>query len=326
MNLYFAPLEGLTDAIYRRVHYACFSGVTKYFMPFVSPSSSFSFTVREEADFSPTQNANVPVVPQILAKNPEYFLGMARIFRDLGYQEVNLNLGCPSGTVTGKGKGAGMLRDVDNLRRFLDAIYIAPPLPVSIKSRIGFQSMDEWPALLDVFAQYPIHEWIIHPRTRQEQYTGIPHQEILESALNRVHVPIIYNGDLFSASACASLAGRYPAIQGLMMGRGLAANPALAQQMQGGSPLTRDSLIHFHEKLYREYLKSWPETAVVGRMHLIMRYLGCCFDCPEKFHRAIRKATSVPDYQQAVERLFSECDLRMDPGFSTNEVYSYPSA
>ena len=129
MILYFAPLEGFTDAIYRRVHHACFGGVDKYFMPFISPSESLSFTSRQQADFSPTENDGVPAVPQILAKDPNRFLIMSRLLRDAGYTEVNLNLGCPSGTVTAKGKGAGMLRDPDALSRFLDAVFTKAPMP-----------------------------------------------------------------------------------------------------------------------------------------------------------------------------------------------------
>ena len=164
MTIDFAPLEGLTDSIFRRVHYATFSGVRKYYMPFVSPSVSLSFTSRQQRDISPAANRGVPAVPQILAKDAGLFLAMAARLRDAGYAEVNLNLGCPSGTVTAKGKGAGMLRDADGLRRFLDAVFANPPLPISLKTRISYDDAAEWPALLSLFVQYPVHEWILHPR------------------------------------------------------------------------------------------------------------------------------------------------------------------
>ena len=182
MRIYYAPLEGLTDAIYRRVHHATFSGIEKYFMPFISPSSSLSFTSRQQSDIDPKENMGVPAVPQILCKDAGLFLEMAKLLLDAGYTEVNLNLGCPSGTVTAKGKGAGMLKDQDVLARFLDIIYAKSPLPVSLKTRCGYESPDEWPRLLNLFLCYPIHEWILHPRTWREFYNGAPHRDFFFEA------------------------------------------------------------------------------------------------------------------------------------------------
>lgn len=315
MKLYFAPLEGLTDAIYRRAHHALFGGADKYFMPFISPSSSLSFTSRQQADISPKENAGVPAVPQVLAKNADYFLDMARLLRDAGYTEVNLNLGCPSGTVTAKGKGAGMLKDRDALARFLDEIYGKAVLPVSLKTRIGFDSLDEWPALLDIFCRYPVHEWILHPRTCREFYSGCPHGECFGEALALASFPVIYNGDLFTAGEAWGFLGHYPETPGLMLGRGLATNPALIRELLGGEALTLNDLRQFHDRLYYEYLRSWPEQAVVGRMHGVMAYLTQALDCPAPVARSLRKATSVEAYTDAAARVFAESVLKPEPRF-----------
>ena len=315
MRIYFAPLEGVTDAVYRRVHRACFGGVEKYFMPFVSPTPAMSFTLRVRRDFSPDQNAGMPAVPQILAKDAPCFLQLASAFGEMGYPEVNLNLGCPSGTVTGKGKGAAMLRDLDALRRFLDQIYAHPPLPISIKTRIGYDDPDKWPALLAVYQDYPVHELIVHPRTRQEAYGGKPHRDAYALGLKEGRFPWVYNGNLFTAADCRALLEAYPGTAALMLGRGLAANPALAQEACGGPVLTREALCQFHDRLYAAYLKDRSETAVVGRMHLIMHYLSYCFENPQKPRRAIRKATTAAEYADAVGNLFSECALKETPAF-----------
>ncbi len=315
MKLYFAPLEGFTDAIYRRVHHACFGGVDKYFMPFVSPSQSLSFTSRQQADIDPRENAGVPAVPQILAKNAEYFLDMAKLLRDAGYAEVNLNLGCPSGTVTAKGKGAGMLRDPDGLARFLDAVYAKAPLPVSLKTRIGYESVNEWPRLLDIFCRYPVREWILHPRTCREFYFGQPHRDFYMQAVEKAPFPVFYNGDLLCEADCRAFAENCSGGAGWMLGRGLLANPALAQTIRGGERLTLNSLRAFHDRLYREYLKSWPEHAVVGRMHGLMSYMLYAFDCPAPIRRALRKATTAEEYGDAASRLFAEAALLPDPRF-----------
>ena len=185
MRIYFAPMEGVTDAVYRRVHRRHFDGVDKYFLPFISPSHSMTFNRREKFDMSPEQNASMPAVPQILTNDETYFERLSAILRDLGYREVNLNLGCPSGTVTAKGKGSGLLREPDRLKLFLDGIFAHPILPVSVKTRIGYDDPGEWPALWSLLREYPFLEIILHPRTRQEFYTGTPHREACD--LGRVH-------------------------------------------------------------------------------------------------------------------------------------------
>lgn len=315
MKLYFAPLEGFTDAVFRRVHHASFPGVHKYFMPFLSPARSLHFTAREMFDISPAQNAGVPVVPQILAKDPALFLGTARLFQNAGYTEVNLNIGCPSGTVTAKGKGAGMLRDADALARFLDRVLPLSPLQVSVKTRVGMESLAEWPGILKVLRQYPFCEVILHPRTGREQYRGSAHRELMEGLAQGAPWPVVYNGDLFTAQDGLSLAKRFPGLDGLMLGRGLTANPALAREMQGGPRLTKEDLILFHDRLYREYEKYWPQSAVIGRMHAITGYLGCCLQDAEKPLRALHKTTTPDAYQDAAAHLFQTCELKACPAF-----------
>ena len=225
-RIYFAPLEGVTDAVYRRAHGAAFPGVAKYYMPFVSPSRSMSFTVREASDLSPEKNRGIRAVPQVLAREGDLAAQMIRVLADQGYPEVNLNLGCPVGTVTGKGKGSAMLRDVDGLRRFLDQVYAAPPAQVSVKTRIGWESPEEWPLLAAIYREYPISELTVHPRTRGQFYTGEAWPEAL-AELQGAKFPVVYNGDLFTAEDCRRLLEKYPWVSALMLGRGLVTNPAL---------------------------------------------------------------------------------------------------
>ena len=317
MNIYFAPLEGITDIYYRRTHHECFSGITKYFIPFVCPTQHKDFPPREYRAILPENNAGVPVVPQILTKYAEHFLWAATEMADMGYTEVNLNLGCPSGTVTAKGKGSGMLREPDQLKAFLDEIYAKCPIKVSIKTRIGFASVDEWPALLDIFAGYPMSEFIVHPRTRTEFYNGQPHSELLAEVFERTDVPVVYNGELRDVADCRNMAARYPKAAALMLGRGLVSNPAIAQELSGGETLTLPALRRFHDRLFEAYSTNWPVKAVIGRMHEIMHYVACSFEDCAKARKAIRKAGTLAAYETAVNRLFDECQLRPEPGFTS---------
>ncbi len=315
LPIYFAPLEGVTDTIFRRVHHAHFSGVTKYYMPFVSPTQNMFFTARELYAISPEGNAGVPVVPQIMAKDASLFLWCAQQLKDLGYTEVNLNIGCPSSTVTAKGKGSGMLRTPDHLSAFLDEIFEKSPLPVSVKTRIGYASPDEWPRILSILASYPIHELTIHPRTRSQMYTGTPHRECFDEAFNRLSCPLVYNGNLFTPEDCHSLISACPDTAAIMLGRGLIANPALAQTLTGGEKLTLASLKRFHDDLLAAYLDRGPENFALVRMTAIMKHMLSGFTDNEKPRKLLRKASSISAYQEASARLFEQHELTENPYF-----------
>ncbi len=317
MDIRFAPMEGLTDAVYRRIHARHFSGVQKYYIPFVSPTQHHVFTPKELRAIAPEHNAGIPVVPQLLAKGPEHFLWAAGELAAMGYDEVNLNIGCPSGTVTAKGKGAGMLRDLYALDRFLDEVCAHAPLAVSVKTRIGFDSPDAWPEILNILADYPLKEIIIHPRTRSEFYkVGTLHLDAFAQAAQR-KLPLVYNGDLFTAAECASLQAAYPEMP-MMLGRGLICNPALAQEVCGGEGLNRVKFRAFHDELYVAYQADRPLAQAHSRMRELMIYMSCCFADADKVAKQVRKSTPA-NYEAAVARLF-DCELAEPPCFSQQGI------
>lgn len=315
MTIYFAPLEGVTDVVYRRTHAACFSGVKKYFIPFVSPTHHLVFTPKEKRAISPMENAGFHAVPQILSKQADQFLWGAHELCELGYREVNLNLGCPSGTVTGKGKGSGMLRDLDTLQAFLDQIFARTPVSISIKTRIGFYSEEEWEQIWPLLSRYPASEFIIHPRTRVQFYKGSPFREAFAKAIQSCNRPLVYNGDLFTVDDCHQLVNEFPETNALMLGRGLLANPTLAQELHGGPKLTRESLRDFHDRLYDAYLQNDPKNVALIRMRVVMNHLACCFVDPKKALKSIRKAQNDAAYLLAVEKLFNEYDMCETPKY-----------
>lgn len=314
--VYFAPLEGMTDAIFRRTHHALFPGVSKYFIPFISPTQNLCFTARDLSSVAPEHNVGLFAVPQILTKNADHFLWCTQALHDMGYGEVNLNLGCPSGTVTAKGKGAGMLLDTFALERFLDRVFAHTPVPVSIKTRIGFSDPGEFDGLLALFARYPVHELIVHPRTRAAFYKGTPHREVYAAALLQTSLPLVYNGDLFTAEDCRALLAACPDTRALMLGRGLIANPALARELGGGPGLALPELRAYHDRLLEAYLAAYPVSIALGRMREIMKHIACCFDGAQKARKALRKANTLAVYEQAALSLFEGCALSKRPGFS----------
>lgn len=313
MDIRFAPMEGLTDTVYRRTHHQHFGGVSKYYIPFISPTQHHVFTPKELRAIGPEHNAGIPTVPQILAKDAEHFLWAAREMADMGYDEVNLNIGCPSGTVTAKGKGSGMLRDLFALDALLNEVCAKSPIEVSVKTRIGFESPDEWPDILDVLTEFPLKEIIIHPRTRTGFYKdGTLHPETFRTAADK-GLPLVYNGDLFTPADCASLQAEYPDMP-MMMGRGLVCNPALAQEVGGGDPLKKDEFRAFHDALWDAYRRDRTLEQAHSRMRELMIYMSCCFADADKAAKHVRKS-NPKTYDEAIDRLFDH-ELAQPPCFS----------
>ena len=183
MKNYLAPMEGVTNWVYRNAYHDCFYPMDKYFTPFITAKPNKRLSSKEIKEVSPETNGDLPVIPQILTNNAEDFVKTAYIFRDeYGHREVNLNLGCPSGTVTSKGKGAGFLGEPDKLERFLDEIFEKTGMEISIKTRVGTDYEEDWERLLEIYGRYPLKELIIHPRLLKDHYKGVPRYELYEEA------------------------------------------------------------------------------------------------------------------------------------------------
>ncbi len=314
--LYFAPLEGITDATFRRVHHAHFDRIDKYFIPFISPTQTRTLTKRERAVLA--LNRDLFAVPQILTRDPALLLWAANELRDMGYNEINLNLGCPSGTVTAKGKGAGMLRDLEALERFLDeacARLSTLGMKLSIKTRIGYDREDEFEPLLSLFSRYPLCELIVHLRTRNEFYEGVPHRDIFLAAVKETTLPLVYNGNLFTAQDCHELLCKCPDMHAMMLGRGIVANPALAREVLGGTRLTHAELRAFHDALLAAWLAWHPQNVVTARMRELMKWMSGCFEDVEKPLKRVCKAKRLEEYQIASAQLFDACPLKAEPAF-----------
>lgn len=249
----FAPLDGITKVVFRRVWHRQFGGADRYFIPFFSPTGQHILTDRDRRELDPANNGGMPLVPQVMTCRAEDFLWAAELVRDLGYPEVNLNLGCPSGTVTAKGKGAGFLAKPEELDRFFDRVFSEVRLPVSVKTRLGIQTEAEFPRLLEIYNRYPIACLTIHARVQKEKYRGAVHLDAFAQALAESRNPVCYNGDLRTAAEVEAFADRFPGVDAVMIGRGAVADPALLRKFRGGPAATREELRTFTQTLYREY-------------------------------------------------------------------------
>ncbi len=300
MEYYFAPMEGLTDHTFRVLHHKYFGGVDKYYMPFISPTQHRSLTNREQRELPEAHSVSFTAVPQILTKNAEDFLWAASVCRDLGYQEVSLNVGCPSGTVVAKGKGSGMLRDLDALDAFLETVYEAAPLPISVKSRLGLERAEEFPAILEIYNRYPIHQLQLHPRVRKVFYKGDVDMDMFRYCAENSANPVCYNGNLCCKEDISQFSAEFPKIDAVMLGRGLIADPGM---LRGGTK--KEALEPFMQELFDIYIHLFggPRNA----MFRLKEHWGMLlprFEDSEKLGKRLRKTTDVTDFRAITKEIF----------------------
>ncbi len=306
MRVYFAPMEGITDHIYRRVHHKHFPGMDRYYTPFLSPTVHRSLTPKEQREL---EKPDFPLVPQLLTKIPEDFLWMAGKCAELGYEEVNLNVGCPSGTVTAKGKGSGMLREPDRLDAFLETIYRDAPLPISVKTRIGFESPEEFPKILEIFNRYPIRELTIHPRVRKAFYSGDVEMDTFRYAVQNSKNPLCFNGNLCTKAAIESFSREFPEVGAVMLGRGLIADPGMLTP--GGTG--RETLAAFLEELLEEYVENYGGARnAMFRMKEQWHMLLCKFENNEKLGKRLRKTTDISEFRSITSEILHTLPLRKE--------------
>ncbi len=306
MRLDFAPMEGVTSYLFRRVHARMFPGADRYYAPFLAPDSSGKVKASALRDLLPENNPGLRLVPQILCNTAQPFLLASARLAQLGYDEVNLNAGCPSATVVTKHKGAGLLLDLDSLSACLDGIFASCPLRVSVKTRLGVESTEEFAAVLDVFRRYPLSELIVHARVRAAMYRGTPERSAFALALRDCPFPITYNGDIFSPAALASLQEELPGNTGVMIGRGAAANPALFRLLRGGAPLELSEFAAFHDALLSEFLASGLSAHfALSRLKELWYYWRHLFPSAAREVKAVLKSRDLPAYRAAVSALLS---------------------
>ena len=305
-----APLEGITDAVYRRTHAALYPGITRYYTPFISPTQNHCFTPREMRELAPENNPGLTLVPQLLGKNAQDLLWAMEALADMGYDEVDLNFGCPSGTVTAKRKGAGLLAYPDELEALLDEVFASAPIRVSVKTRLGMDEPEEFFRILAIYDRFPIHRLIIHPRTRSQMYEGAVHMDAFDDALRRTRLPVCYNGDLKTPDDIRGFAAAHPTVSCVMAGRGLIADPALFAKLHEGAD-DAEKLRVFHERLCEEYVRVFGgKNSAMHRMKAIWAFLLTRFANGQSYQKQLIQAGRWEDFLAVAEMVFSECELK----------------
>lgn len=324
MQIYFAPLEGITGYVFRNAYEKHYGGIDKYFTPFISPHTKKLMDTREKRDILPENNKGLHIVPQVLTNKVEDLIDLAnQLHEEYGYEEINLNLGCPSKTVTTKGKGSGFLEYPDQMEEFFDRYFKACDVKLSIKTRIGYYEVEEAQRLLHLYERYPFEEVIIHPRLGNQMYKGEPYYDVFEDYLGRSKHSLCYNGDINSLEDLEKLDSKWEKCDKFMLGRGLIARPNLLhnhEHIETKELLENEIMINessgmsqkewfrfkrFHDDLVEGYAAYMcGDRNTLFKMKELWTWWSVMFQGKEKILKKIKKATTLQEYRSLVNSLF----------------------
>ena len=303
MELYFAPLEGITGYIFRNTHHKLFDGCDAYYAPFITPAETEKNSLKNLRGILPENNEGVSVKVQALTNNSDAFLEFSNVVCDLGYEEININIGCPSQTVVKKGKGAGLLKDTEKLDCFLNGVMSAH-MKISVKTRVGISDYSEIDALMEIYNKYPLSLLIIHPRLREDFYNGTPNMEVFKKAYDVSKNALCYNGDILTKEHYEKIVSDFPDLKGVMIGRGAVKNPAIFREIKGGKKLTTEELLSFSDALTDNYLNLFKsEKFTLHKMKEVWTLFMGNFNEEKKILKAIKKANRLQDIKNAVSCL-----------------------
>lgn len=308
MKFYFAPMEGVTGYLYRNTFHRHFGEpVDKYFAPFIFADQCKGLKTKDRLDLLAENNQGIALVPQILSNNAKDFIHTSRKIKDLGYNEINLNLGCPAENVVSKKRGSGLLAYKEELSGLLEEIFTQQVTDISIKTRLGKTHPEEFYELMTIFNQYPMTELIIHPRVQTDFYGNTPNMETFRAALAISNMPICYNGDLFSPKDFEVFSKAFPEVDRVMLGRGLLRNGGLIGAIKNQNIMDKKRMRAFHDELYQVYKDDLcDERRVLFRMKELWFYMIKMFANSETYMTQIKTAECFKDYDAPVGKLF--CD------------------
>ena len=292
-----APMLGLIDAPFMNA-IAAVGGFDEIFAPYMLADGRSIPKPKVLASRFAAISKQVNLVPQLLSNNADAFVQMANILNDLGYSKVNWNMGCPMQFVVSKGRGAAMLRDLQTLERLLDSTINRLKPMLSVKIRIGFESPDEFPAIIELFNKFEISELIVHARTATQQYTGEPYRQAFIDAAAASRNPIVYNGDIKSPTDAAAF--DLPNLKGFMIGRGAITNPHIGLQIKG---LPTDSAPTF-KQFATEITRWYCAHNSLNRLKELWKYFAKAFDNPVEVLAKLQTINNSETFYKTVESLF----------------------
>lgn len=309
IKIYQAPLQGFTDFDFRKSIAESFGGIDKFFIPYLSYGKGREIKKSQLREVFPENNESLPVVPQVLFSDQAELFDLITILVDYGYQEINLNLGCPYPMATNKGRGAAWLEKPEALNEILQQLYAKGfPAKFSVKMRAGMTNDHDAKAIFEVLNRFPLEELIFHPRTASQMYDGKANPQLFAEVISEVKHPMVYNGDIFSVADLQELKKLLPEQNSWMIGRGLLTNPALAAQLKGEvfeQKALRTKMRELHDQLLEAYsARLQGDGHIVMKMSQFWTYFSESFENPHKAMKLVKKSSSLLKYNAAVTEIF----------------------
>ncbi|MEG1334278.1 MAG: tRNA-dihydrouridine synthase family protein [Bacteroides sp.] len=301
--LHFAPLQGYTEAPYRDAHASVFGGIDTYYTPFVRIERG-EFRRKDTRDIEPENNHVAHLVPQLIASDVEKAKTILALFIEKGYREVSINLGCPFPILAKRHNGSGMLPYPEEVKALLAIVEQHPEIRFSVKMRLGWENSEECLALAPLLNELPLEHIALHARLGKQQYKGEVDLDAFAAFADVCQKPLIYNGDLLTVEDIQQIEKRFPQLAGIMIGRGLLANPALAMEYKTGVSLSpeelREKLRTLHAAVYARYEEQLQggDEQLLHKIKPFWDYLEPALD--RKVWKAIHKSGSLNKYQAAV--------------------------
>ena len=310
MHISMAPIQGITDFRFRNVFNQHFKGVDFYYAPYIRMDKGLIIPKARQKDVDPKNNEGLNLIPQVMSNDVDELLFLSQYLSDLGYTEMNWNLGCPYPMVTKRKLGAGMIPEPDMVNSLLGRIMPELKLKMSVKLRMGLFDYSEIDNLIPVLNQYPLKEIILHPRIGKDLYKNLADKNGFERVRSKFTSPLAYNGDINSKDDFQNLIQRFPEVNHVMLGRGLIANPFLSEEIIG-TEIDADEKVQRFRK-FHDLLLAEVSGALSGHSHIITRmrsyweYFAQSFADPHKVFKLVKKSTSLDKYDGAVRRIIQE--------------------
>lgn len=306
--LYLAPLQSFTDHHFRNAFQQVFGGIDRYYAPYLKLAHDGSIKPGPKRDVLPENNPGEPVVPQVMAASASDFLLMANYLTDLGYREINWNMGCPYPMVAKRDLGAGILDKPDKICSILEEVVPKVNAQIGIKMRMGYASTSDILTLLPLLDDFPLTEIIVHARYAKQLYNGGCDTQRFQECIPLTRHKLCYNGDITTVEEFRKLRTLFPSIQHYMIGRGLITDPFLAEMIAADTTTYPEdriaAFLEFHELLLESHLKSGNEGLALNKMISYWEYFSEAWDDGHKLYKRLKKAGSLKGYLEQLTRYF----------------------
>ncbi|MEJ1223491.1 tRNA-dihydrouridine synthase family protein [Sediminicola sp. 1XM1-17] len=303
-----SPLQGFTDFKFRNAFNQYFGGIDTFYAPYIRLDGKLIIKSSYQRDLQPENNSSLEVIPQVMTNDADEFLFVVKYVQELGYKELNWNLGCPYPMVTKRGMGSGLISDVEKINAILDRVHTETDILVSMKMRMGYENSEEILEVLPMLDTYPLKNIAIHARIGKQLYKGGVDLEAFQRCLDHSSHKIYYNGDITSVSVFREMQEKFPAIDHWMIGRGLIADPFLPMMIKNDTIIYPDDRItifsDFHDTIFTAYDQALSgPTPIRMKMLGFWEYFSNSFSNPQKVYKKIKKAKDIAAYRAAVKEI-----------------------